>query len=159
MTVTFRINLDESQFPQKKVFMCDLFPELDDAYFEGDYGIKFDPDTRQFYELQTVIDFAHEKNFSTFNFQALLKLIDHNIYIISKENDNFGEVKYENLQSFRRKVFIARNKVNQNNIKEGFVDGIMYYGGMTLEYIQFNLSLMLSIIDNAIKRQFDIIWN
>jgi hypothetical protein len=158
MGVTFQAQINANDYPEQKVFMTDLYPDLDEAFFHEEGYSPFDDETQRHYQMDRIIDFKHSRDFSYSNFYFLLDLVDRNIRLATQADGGYFSVPHADLQVFRRKVFIALNKVNQEHAVEPSVNGNFYDAGVTVEYIQSALTDMLEIIEQAYKKNLNLFW-
>lgn len=158
MGVTFQAQINPADYPEKKVFMTDLYPELDEAFFHEERYSPFDEEAQRHYQMDRVIDFKHSRDFSYSNFYFLLDLVDLNIRIATQADGGYFSVPHVDIQVFRRKVFMALNKVNDDHAVAPSVNGNFYDAGVTVEYIRSALTDMLEIIDQAYKKNLNIYW-
>lgn len=158
MGVTFQAQINHSDYPEEKVFMSDLYPELDEEYFKLDGFCSFDEDSQRHYQLERVIDFKQSRDFSYANFYLVLDLVDRNIRIATQADGGYYSINHADIQVFRKKVFLALNKVNEDQAVESSQHGNFYDGGASMEYIQKALTDMLEIVDQAYKKNLNIFW-
>lgn len=158
MGVTFQAQINHDDYPQQKVFMVDLYPDLDEEYFKLDGYCPFDEETQRHYQMDRVIDFKQSRDFSYANFYLLLDLVDRNIRIATQADGGYYAINHADIQVFRKKVFMALNNVNEGHAVEPSQNGNFYDGGASMEYIQGALSDMLEIIDQAYKKNLNIFW-
>lgn len=160
MGVTFQASVDYSKMKKQKVFLTDLYPNMDEEEFSMHlgYGIFFDEETNRHYQMDYVDPgFVYEINMSNANFSHVLKIIDHNLWVLHIE-DSCHSVKNADLAEFRRKIIKAMNKNLSIHEVEYSQKGNFFSGGIDSTYISKNMSKMLEIIDNAQKRDLDIFW-
>ena len=157
MGVTFQAQINHDDYPQQKVFMADLYPGLDEEHF-GLYGEMFDEEAQKHYQMERVIDFKQSRDFSYANFYLVLDLVDRNIRIATQADGGYYSINHADIQVFRKKVFLALNKVNEGQAVEPSQHGNFYDGGASMEYIQKALIDMLEIVDQAYKKNLNIFW-
>ena len=158
MGVTFQAQINHENYPQKKVYMVDIYPDLDEDYFKLDGYCLFDEETQRHYQMERVIDFKQSRDFSYANFYLVLDLVDRNISIATEADGGYYSITHNDLQVFRKKVFIALNKVTESDGRDFSVDGNFYNAGASHEYIRGALSEILEIIDQAYKKNLNIFW-
>lgn len=161
MSVTFQAKIDLKSFPIKKVFVEDhygLDSVTDASYFVNDPYVFLDEETKRFYVEIEEIGFTNEVNFSNSNFSHLLDIIDHNICVVSRHNDGCGQIKNEDIPSFKRKLIKAINTNNSNKCVDTVVDGNFIHIGVDEEYISRSLKSILEVVDNAQKLNLDLCW-
>lgn len=158
MGVTFQAQINHNDYPQQKVFMSDLYPDLDEEYFKMEGYCPFDEETQRHYQMERVIDFKQSCDFSYANFYLVLDLVDRNIRIATQADGGYYSIDHADIQIFRKKVFIALNKVNEDNAVKPTQDGNFYDCGASVDYIQAALTEMLEIIDQAYKKNLNVFW-
>lgn len=157
MGVTFQAQINHDDYPQQKVFLTDLYPDLDEEHFRL-YGEMFDEESQRHYQIDRVIDFKQSRDFSYANFYLVLELVDRNIRIATQADGGYYSINHADIQVFRKKVFLALNKVNEDQAVEPSQKGNFYDGGASMEYIQKALTDMLEIVDQAYKKNLNIFW-
>jgi hypothetical protein len=161
MSVTLSANIDIKSFPEKKVYVDEHYgydQETCEMYFHDDPYVTKEETTGRYFFMEPDIDFAYEINMSNSNFASVLKNIDNNMYIVSRESDLCGGVKKEDLSSFHSKVMKAINSSNQNGTRDSFQDGNVFHCGIDKEAINQRLNYILQIILTAKKYNVDIYW-
>lgn len=159
MSVTFQADISKFPVFENKIWLADHYG-LEEEYFVGDPYAVLDPETNKHYEIrkETACDFIYEHNVSNDFFNHIMNLIDRNIAIQSSAEGNIGSIKFSDIQTFRKKVFLAFNKFNGNYITETVIDGNMIHMGYSEDRIKNTFSSILNIIDNAYKHKLDIFW-
>ena len=157
MSMTFHSNIDYTNISKIKIYMKDLYPDLDDWAFESDGTLK-EEETGLYYEWSyPEFDFVHEMNLANSNMLDMLGVIDSNYHNQCLENDYWIVFSVEDLPNLKRKIIKAINSSKSNNhVREPSNQGNMYYSGMSKEYISKRLAIMLEIVDNAQKRNLSI---
>lgn len=158
MGLTFQAQINHNDYPQQKVYMADLYPDLDESYFKLEGYCSFDEETQRHYQLERVIDFKQSRDFSYANFYLVLDLVDRNIRIATECDGGYYAINHTDLQVFRKKVFIALNRVTESDGRDFSVDGNFYNFGASPDYIRDALRDMLEIIDQAYKKNLNIFW-
>lgn len=160
MTTTFQAALKDVPFIEKKEFLADVYG-LDEEYFKHDPFALFDEDLQKHYQIvkEPVCDFIYEKNFSCDFFVYLLSLIDNNVKINSINEGGYGYIKHEDIQSFRKKTFMALNKLNESHVVAGDDSSNMIFCGYSMSRITNCLESMLAIMDGSYKNKFDVFWS
>lgn len=160
MSITFQASVDYSKMEKEKVFLIDLYPNLDEEDFSMDLGcgVFLDEETNRHYQMDYVDPgFVYEINMSNANFAHVLKIIDHNLWVLHNE-DSCRSIKHAELPEFRRKIIKVLNKDLSAHEVEHSQRGNFFSGGINSEYITKSMTRMLEIIDNAQKRDLDIFW-
>lgn len=160
MSITFQASVDYSTMPKVKVFLVDLYPGLDEECFASDvgYGVYFDEESKRHYQMDYAEPgFVYEVNMSNANFDHVLKIIDHNLWVLHRE-EPCHSIKHADLPAFRRKIIKVINKDLSFHEVESFQHGNFFSGGIDSEYITKRMIQMLEIIDNAQKRELDVFW-
>lgn len=158
MGVTFQAQINHNDYPEVKVFMADRYPDLDEEYFKLEGYCPFDEETQRHYQMERVIDFKQSRDFSYANFYLILDLVDRNIRIATQADGGYYAIDHADIQNFRKKVFMALNKVNESHAVEPTQNGNFYDGGASTDYIREALTDMLEIIDQAYKKNLNVFW-
>lgn len=162
MTVNFQAQIDYSSFPKVKVFVEDLYPGADSfedaVYFENDPSFLKDEETGRLYQFVEKIDFDYTMNMSNDCFYSVIRRIDQNIYVQTHSDGGYGQIKYEDIPSFKRKVIKALNSSTEVGVCESSVEGNFFHCGVSNERIVNHLRAMLIIISNAQERKLNIFW-
>ncbi len=161
MSITFQAEVDFKEITARKVFLEDLYEGFDletGGEYMSSYPDVFKDENGRLYEMRQIVDFEYEINLSNDNFYSVLQKIDHNLYVKTKSDGGFGSVSFEDLPSFRRKLIKACNITSSVGTRDSYVDGNFHYNGASSEYIIEKIKHMLTIIDNAQKRNIGIFW-
>lgn len=158
MGATFQAEINYSEYPEEMVFMTDRYPTIDEEYFKLEGFCSFDEKTQRHYQMERVINFKHSRDFSYASLYLVLNLVDRNISVATEAAGGYYSIAYADIQTFRKKVFKALNRVNESDAVEPSQDGNFYYGGASIDYLKAALTDMLEIIDQAYKRKLNIFW-
>lgn len=162
MSVTFQVDLDYTTLEKEKVYMDEVYPDMPADYFDGDPYVLKEEGTGRYFEMRDKIDFVHEVNMSNRNFDHILNLIDTNMAIISRKNDNTGSIKSPDLYAFQRKVMLALNRsdemLSKHEIEKEEQNNFVSMG-MDVEYIKSRLTSLLEVIKNAKANNKDVFWS
>lgn len=160
MSITFQVEIKDVPEIEKKEYLADVYG-LDEEYFKHDPFALFDETLQKHYQVvkEPVCDFMYEKNFTSDFFNYLLSLIDHNIKVKSIDDGGYGYIEHNDIQSFRKKVFFALNKINEKHIVSGETSCNMIFFGYSMDRITNGLNAMLAIMDGAYKNKFNVFWS
>lgn len=157
MSITFTADLDFNTLPTKQVRMVDQYPGLDNQDFAGD---GYETDAEGFY-IETVIatDYVFEQNFANANFYSVLNAIDHNLYVVTRDNGGIWVIKAGDVPALLAKAIKARNSAKLgNHERETVRNGNMIDCGIDREYLERSLSIIMEICQTAIKAGRDVSW-
>lgn len=154
MSVTFYVDDWEKQPSSKvKAYTSDLYPGLDDFYFENDPYCKKDEDGR-YYEERTVYENAFpELNVSNINAQSVLEAIGYQYKCA-------GAFPLEQLSE----AIAACMKLINNesklvvNTRLHKIDGNFIVGGLSVDSLAFKINSLMDLLVFAQKNNKGVYW-
>lgn len=148
MSITFFVS---GEAPQEKAYCKDVYPGLDEEYYEDDPYVQKDDSGQHFVMRST----WPELNVSNANASIVFTLMG-----IGAEADYCGEIVQSRLAVISRNVIKNLNTVKRvgAHVRPTIIDGRFIDGGVTYEQVERYCTTILSVIKCAQENNTGINW-